>query len=128
MTKIKSFIGFAVAILAGVLIMGCAGIPKTSITGTIAGHPFTVTSPKDVTGLDISLDTNGAAHLHLDSSKNNPDVITAVGTANQNIAAIYEGAFIAGITAAGNAYNHYQSSQVVTQIVYVQTPVPTNAP
>ncbi len=72
-----------------VLAVGCVSVPKTVINGTIAGQPFSVTSPKDseMNGLDVSVATNGTVSLHITSLKAqmNPEVITMTGDAQAKI-------------------------------------------
>jgi hypothetical protein len=90
------------------LCAGCVMVPKTRITGSLAGQPFSFSTPQDraVKGLDITatVTTNGTAiRLHLDSldSKTNPDVITT--TANGQaimIQSVADAAVKAAATAA----------------------------
>lgn len=78
---------FAVCLLTGCSLS--SAYPKTKITGTLGGHPFTLQAPKDydINGLEASVDTNGAIHLHIDSLKANLSVtnIAAVGSAESQI-------------------------------------------
>ncbi len=68
------------AAVVGVGLCGCVAVPKTKITGTIAGAPFEVVSPKDsdLAGLEISADTNGTVRIRVEklSARMNPEVIT----------------------------------------------------
>ena len=79
-------------------LCGCMSImvPKTTITGSIAGKPFSLTSPKDseLTGLEIKSDTNGAVMLKITSLKAHmsPEVITTTGDSQTKmIQAIIQG-------------------------------------
>ena len=73
--------------------VGCANIgsvyPKTKITGYIDSKPFTFQAPKDydVQGFDVSVDTNGAIHIHIDAlhSVLNTTNINAVGSAEAQL-------------------------------------------
>jgi len=97
-------------------LTGCVGtmVPMTKITGSIAGQPFTLQSPKDseLTGLEISAegkDTFGTTNyvtIKVQSlkAKMNPDVITTTGDAQAKLisTAVAAGAAVAG-QAAGAA-------------------------
>jgi hypothetical protein len=99
------------------LLTGCLGsmVPMTKITGSIAGQPFTLQSPKDseLTGLEISAegkDTFGTTNnvtIKIQSLKAsmNPAVITmtADGEAKLISTAAQAGAAIAGQAAAAAA-------------------------
>ncbi len=70
---------------------GCIGgaVPKTEITGSLAGKPFTFSAPKDVNlgSLTLSADTNGTISLTLTNlqTRMNPDVITTTGEAQAKL-------------------------------------------
>ena len=71
-------------------------VPKTTISGSIAGKPFKLTSPKDseLTGLEIKSDTNGAVAMKITSLKAtmNPEIIQTTGDAQTKmIQAIIQG-------------------------------------
>lgn len=97
-----------------ILLSGCVGsmVPMTKITGSIAGQPFTLQSPKDseLTGLEISAegkDTFGTTNhvtLKIQSLKAtmNPEVITTTADAQAKLisTAAQAGASIAGQAAA----------------------------
>ena len=72
-------------IVAALALAGCVATPHTTIEGTIAGKPFLVKAPKDgdLTGFDLTADTNGSVHVHIDhlTVKMNPDVIGQTGAA-----------------------------------------------
>lgn len=99
-----------ICFLALLALTGCVGtmVPVTRITGSIAGQPFTLQSPKDseLTGLEISAegkDTFGTTNyvtIKVQSlkAKMNPDVITTTGDAQAKLitAAAQAGAAIAG--------------------------------
>jgi hypothetical protein len=70
-------------------LAGCVSTPHTTIEGTLNGSPFAVKAPKDgdLTGFDLTADTNGAVHVHIDhlAVKMNPDVIGQTGAAQTAI-------------------------------------------
>jgi len=94
--------------LAAVALTGCVATPHTTIEGRINGSPFLVKAPKDgdLTGFDLTADTNGTVHVHIDhlTVKMNPDVISQTGTAQTAIIKAtgdaVSGAVAAGIQAA----------------------------
>lgn len=65
---------------AGLVLCGCVAVPKTTITGTISGQPFTLSSPKNstLTNLDVTASTNGSVSIHVGSlvTVMDPAVIT----------------------------------------------------
>lgn len=93
-----------------ILLSGCVGsmVPMTKVTGSIAGQPFTLQSPKDseLTGLEISAegkDTFGTTNhvtIKIQSlkAKMNPEIITTTGDAQAKLisTAVQAGAAIAG--------------------------------
>lgn len=95
------------------LALVCSGcmswqVPRTTISGSIGGRPFALSSPKDstLTGLDIKAETNGAVSIHVTSlvTVMNPAVITMTGNAEaQVISAVAQGVSSALGTAAGSA-------------------------
>ena len=93
-----------VAAVAGALALaGCVGTPHTTIEGTLNGRPFVIEAPKDgdLTGFDLTAETNGAVHVHIDhlAVKMNPDVIGQTGAAQTAIIAA-TGAAASNITQA----------------------------
>lgn len=80
-------------------LCGCVNVPKTIISGTIDGWPFSISSPKDsqVIGLEITSNTNGV-HIHIDSlaARMNPEVITTTGEAQAKLLKV---AFDSGLQA-----------------------------
>ncbi len=82
------------------LMCGCLGVPKSSISGTLGGQPFALTSPKDSTlvGLRLSAATNGTMELRIESLevKMNPDVVSMSGRAQVDLV----NAVAAGVAAA----------------------------
>ncbi len=80
------------AAAAGVVgLSGCLSTPHTTIEGTLNGSPFVVKAPKDgdLTGFDLTAETNGSVHVHIDhlAVKMNPDVIGQTGAAQTAIIA-----------------------------------------
>lgn len=79
----------ATLLLAALASGGCVLTPHTTIEGTLHGSPFLVKAPKDgdLTGFDLSADTNGVLHVHIDhlAVKMNPDVISQTGIAQTAI-------------------------------------------
>jgi len=94
--------------LAAFALAGCVATPHTTIEGRVNGSPFLVKAPKDgdLTGFDLTADTNGAVHVHIDhlAVKMNPDVISQTGAAQTAIIKAtgdaVSGAVAAGIQAA----------------------------
>lgn len=94
--------------LSALTLTGCVATPHTTIEGRVNGSPFLVKAPKDgdLTGFDLTADTNGAVHVHIDhlAVKMNPDVISQTGTAQTAIIKAtgdaVSGAVAAGIQAA----------------------------
>ena len=81
-----------VVALAGALALsGCVSTPHTTIEGTLNGSPFVIEAPKDgdLTGFDLTAETNGSVHVHIDhlAVKMNPDVIGQTGAAQTAIIA-----------------------------------------
>jgi hypothetical protein len=79
------------AVLGALALAGCVSTPHTTIEGTLNGSPFVVKAPKDgdLTGFDLTAETNGAVHVHIDhlTVKMNPDVIGQTGAAQTAIIA-----------------------------------------
>jgi hypothetical protein len=79
---------FCVA-LSLMALTGCVATPHTTIEGAIGGKPFLVKAPKDgdLTGFDLTAETNGSVHVHIDrlTVKMNPDVISQTGVAQTAI-------------------------------------------
>lgn len=71
------------------LLIGCVAVPKTTITGTLGGQPFSLSSPKDSTlvGLELTAATNGAMKLAIErlECRMNPDVVSMTGAAQVNL-------------------------------------------
>lgn len=71
-------------------------MPKTQVTGSLGGKPFSLETPKDndLVGLDVTCDTNGAVRVHIDklTSNLNPTAVSNAGAAQAQI-----------ITATGDA-------------------------
>jgi hypothetical protein len=86
--KIKLLAMMAAIAFAGA---GCVNlvVPKTVIKGSIAGKPFSLTSPKDseLTGLQITANTNGEVTITIErlAAKMNPAVISMTGDAQVSI-------------------------------------------
>jgi hypothetical protein len=75
------------SILGLLFLTGCiaASVPRTTITGSLGGKPFSVSAPKDVdlSSLTVMADTNGAVSIVVKNLKTrmSPDVITTTGDA-----------------------------------------------
>jgi curli biogenesis system outer membrane secretion channel CsgG len=71
------------------LCSGCLMVPKTSITGTLGGQPFSLASPKDSTlvGLRLEAATNGTMQLRIErlECRMNPDVVSMTGKAQVDL-------------------------------------------
>jgi hypothetical protein len=71
------------------LMCGCLGVPKSSISGTLGGQPFALTSPKDSTlvGLRVTAGTNGLLSVVVErlEVKMNPDVVSMSGRAQVDL-------------------------------------------
>jgi len=99
--------------LAGTLALPLAGcslnsaIPKTQVTGSLGGKPFTLETPKDndLTGLDVSCDTNGTVRVHIDTltSNLNPTNVANAGTAQAQIITATGDVILKGIQAGAAA-------------------------
>lgn len=90
------------------LCAGCLNVPKTSISGTLGGQPFALSSPKDSTlvGLRLSAAPNGTMELIIEQLdvKMNPDVVSMTGAAQVNLVnAVAAGVADAAGKAAGMA-------------------------
>jgi hypothetical protein len=100
-----------------IAMTGCVGsmVPRTKVTGSIAGQPFTLESPKDseLTGLEITSegkDTFGTTNrvtIKIQSLKArmNPEVITTTADGESKLisTAVQAGAAVAGQAAAAAA-------------------------
>ncbi len=88
-TLVRQFSILSVLVLVCVCVAGagCVAVPKTEISGSLAGQPFKVKAPKDVDLVDLKVkaDTNGAVEISIGklTAKMNPEVIstTAAGQA-----------------------------------------------
>jgi curli biogenesis system outer membrane secretion channel CsgG len=82
------------------LCSGCLMVPKTSITGTLGGQPFSLASPKDSTlvGLRLEAATNGTMQLRIErlECRMNPDVVSMTGKAQVDLV----NAVASGVSAA----------------------------
>lgn len=82
------------------LCSGCLMVPKTSISGTLGGQPFSLASPKDSTlvGLRLEASTNGTMLLRVErlECRMNPDVVSMTGAAQVNLV----NAVASGVSAA----------------------------
>jgi len=113
----KIFANIGLAGLAAGVFTGCAlfttPVPQTTVKGTIAGQPFSITSPKNITikNLSASVDTNGVANLKIGflQSENDSNVVSAAYSGQASIVketgdavlnAVNAGAVLAGNTAA----------------------------
>ncbi len=74
------------------LLAGCSvnmAIPKTKVTGSLGGQPFSLETPKDndLVGLDVTCETNGTVRVHIDklTARLNPDNVANAGTAQAAI-------------------------------------------
>ena len=96
----------ALALALSVALAGCVSTPHTTIQGTLNGSPFVIEAPKDgdLTGFDLTADTNGVMRIHIDhlTVKMNPDVIGQTGAAQTAIIQA-TGEVASGITAAAVA-------------------------
>jgi len=88
------------------LLAGCmsAIVPKTTMSGTVAGQPWAFSSPKDVdlSGLKVSAGTNGLISVEIQTLKSrmNPEVIS---TTAEGQSLLIKTAIDAGAAAAGKA-------------------------
>ena len=106
-----SLIGSAVTLGLIFLTGGCVLVPKTTISGSIGGQPFSLTSPKDyqLSGFEIIASTNGSATIKIQSlsADMNPAVIhtTAAGQSAiiQGVTQAVQAGVQAGLSAAGAA-------------------------
>lgn len=103
-----------VAAIAALSLTGCLtgcmalSVPRTTVSGKIAGQPFSISSPKDseLNGLAITVTTNGNVSITITSLKAtmDPAVIQMTGTAQaQIITAVANGVASSMGTAAGSA-------------------------
>jgi hypothetical protein len=86
---------------------GCMGVPHTTIKGNFITGEFVVRAPKDgeLRGLEMSRDTNGFIHIHIDSHtvRMSPDVITQSGKRD---AELIKAALEGGGALVGEAAKH----------------------
>lgn len=91
-------------IVLAFLCAGCLSVPHTTIEGSIGGQPFSLKAPKDgdLKGFDLTAETNGTVHLHIDSLavKMNPDVISQTGAAQTAVIKATGEAVAGGVAAA----------------------------
>ena len=75
------------ALLAAAFLTGCVNVPETKVVGSVAGKPFALVFPKDLTAVNLSINvqTNGAFSLCASNlqTRMNPDVITTTGAAQK---------------------------------------------
>lgn len=88
MKKILHLLFLATSLAALVtLFTGCiaASVPRTTITGSLGGKPFSVSAPKDcdLESLTVKAETNGILSIALKNlrTRMSPDVITTTGDA-----------------------------------------------
>jgi hypothetical protein len=88
----KILMMMVVVAVAALALSGCSvrnAVPQTKITGSIAGRPFSVVTPKDsdIENLSIESQTNGTITVKLDklTAKMSPDVIANTGVAQAQI-------------------------------------------
>lgn len=110
----KKHIAFITLIIALLPLCGCIGniVPKTTISGSLGGAPFSITSPKnsELAGLEITntrSESNSVTSIKIQSLKAamDPAVITTTGEAQAKIvtAAFDSGAAFAGKVGAAVA-------------------------
>jgi hypothetical protein len=93
-------------VLVLVLGSGCVAwsVPRTTIRGNIAGRPFHISAPKDMTlgQLTLCVDTNGTVTLTLSNlvTRMNPDVITTTSEGQAKLIQATADAVVTGIQAA----------------------------
>jgi hypothetical protein len=89
-----------VVIAAAAICVGCVAVPKSTITGTLGGQPFSLSSPKDSTliGFELTAATNGTMRLKIESLKvnMNPDGVSMTGKAQVDLV----NAVASGVSAA----------------------------
>jgi hypothetical protein len=100
-------------LLAGLVLAltmtGCMSlsVPKTVISGNIAGQPFSITSPKDseLAGLAITVTTNGAVSIRIETLKAtmNPAIISMTGDAQAKIISAVASGVAGALGTAGGA-------------------------
>lgn len=78
------------AALLGICLIGLTGcirsmVPRTHISGTIAGQPFTIEAPKDakLRGLEVIAEADGSVSIAIAEleTRMNPDVISTTADA-----------------------------------------------
>lgn len=104
-TRARNYSLLAVLALVVVTGAGCMGrmVPKTEISGTIAGQPFKFKSPKnsELRGFKVRAETNGVVCIEIESlsTKMDPEVITTTGAAQAEMIKQF-GTIAAGVTSA----------------------------
>lgn len=108
----KILLAVMVAVMVAVLC-GCVNVPKSKISGTINGIPFTVESPKDSKLQGLTVEVRGTdnfggtnfARVRLDSMEAhmNPEVITTTGDAQVKLVNAIGEHIIKGMGAAAAA-------------------------
>jgi len=96
--------------LMALLGAGCSlnsSMPKTTISGSVGGEPFSISTPKDssLTGLNVSASTNGTVTVHIDqlTATLSPTNVAAAGTAEAQIISATSDAIQKGISAGAAA-------------------------
>ena len=96
--------------LAAVVLAGCSVgnvVPKTKVSGSIAGKPFSLETPKDndLVGLQIDTETNGTVHLRIEklTAATNPMVISNAAAGQAAIIGATAEGVAKGIAAAAAA-------------------------
>jgi hypothetical protein len=95
------------ALTLAVAAAGCVNVPKTTVTGSIQGQPFTLSCPKDcnLQKLEIKADKDNAVSIKIDSlqTKMNPDVITTTAAGQAQMISAITDAVIKSIAAGAAA-------------------------
>jgi len=84
-------VGYCVCLALLLVLSGCVSwiVPKTVISGSIGGQPFSYSGPKDQTVglLRITATTNGTISITVSnlSARMNPDVITTSAAAQVDL-------------------------------------------
>ena len=84
-------------------LCGCVAVPTSRISGSLGGHPFHMSLPKDATvkKVEVRAETNGTVVINIEemSVKMNPEVITTTAAGQ---AAIFGqvAAMVTNVTAA----------------------------
>ena len=105
MKKLLTIAGLAFAIAT----TGCMSlsVPKTTVSGSIGGQPFSISTPKDseLTGLSVIAGTNGSVSITITSLKAtmNPAVITMTGDSEAEIIGAVASGVAGALGTAGGA-------------------------